>query len=136
MEHSDGSAVGAGPDPATSTGWPSVEYEDHEWVSSVDIPRRWQSTYSGPYRAAVVPEIASLDPVMSAATSALAASCGTTTAKATRPNILMITVDNLGFFAAKFGICNNVSIRLISVTNSDPAFLDQCISYCCRLKIL
>ena len=71
MEHPGGSSIGAGPDPATSTGWPSVEYEDHEWVGSIDIPRRWQSTYSGPYRAAVVPEIAQLDPVMSAATAAL-----------------------------------------------------------------
>ncbi len=72
MEHPGGSSIGAGPDPATSTGWPSVEYEDHEWVGSIDIPRRWRSTYSGPYSAAVVPEIAQLDPVMSAATAALA----------------------------------------------------------------
>ncbi len=59
-------------DPATSTGWPAVEYEEHAWVSSLDIPRRWQSTFSGPYRAAVVPEICRLDPVLSAATAALA----------------------------------------------------------------
>jgi Fic family protein len=59
-------------DPATSTGWPAVDDEEHEWVSSLDIPRRWQSTFSGPYRAAVVPEICRLDPVLSAATAALA----------------------------------------------------------------
>ena len=75
MEHPDGSPVGAASDPAssaTSMGWPSVEYEDYEWVSSFDIPRRWQLTYSGPYSAAVVPEIAPLDPKLPAATSALA----------------------------------------------------------------
>jgi Fic family protein len=59
-------------DPATSTGWPAVEYEEHEWVSSLDIPRRWRSTFSGPYRAAVVPKICRLDPVLPAATAALA----------------------------------------------------------------
>ncbi len=59
-------------DPATSTGWPAVDYEEHAWVSSLDIPRRWQSTFSGPYRAAVVPTICRLDPVLSAATAALA----------------------------------------------------------------
>lgn len=59
-------------DPATSTGWPAVEYEEHAWVSSFDIPRRWQSTFSGPYRAAVVPRICRLDPFLPAATAALA----------------------------------------------------------------
>ena len=69
----EGDSWGAGDDdPATSTGWPAVEYEEHEWVSSLDIPRRWQSTFSGPYRAAVVPEICRLDPVLPAATAALA----------------------------------------------------------------
>lgn len=58
--------------PVASTGWPSVEYEEREWVGSIDLPRRWQSTYAGPYRAAVLPEIAQLEPVMSAATAALA----------------------------------------------------------------
>lgn len=56
----------------TSTGWPAVEYEEHAWISSLDIPRRWQSTFSGPYRAAVIPEISRLDPVLPAATAALA----------------------------------------------------------------
>ena len=59
-------------DHATSTGWPAVEYEEHEWVSPLDIPRRWQSAFSGPYRAAVVPEICRLDPLLPAATAALA----------------------------------------------------------------
>ena len=69
----EGDSWGAGDhDPATSTGWPAVEYEEHGWVSTLDIPRRWQSTFSGPYRAAVVPEICRLDPVLSAATAALA----------------------------------------------------------------
>ncbi len=69
----EGDSWGAGDhDPATSTGWPAVEYEEHAWVSTLDIPRRWQSTFSGPYRAAVVPEICRLDPVLSAATAALA----------------------------------------------------------------
>lgn len=53
-------------------GWPSVEYEDRDWTSAIDIPRRWQSTYSGPYRAAVVPQIRRLQPAMPAATSAVA----------------------------------------------------------------
>ena len=51
--------------------WPAIGYEEHAWVSSLDIPRRWQSTFSGPYRAAVVPEIARLDPVLPTATLAL-----------------------------------------------------------------
>jgi Fic family protein len=69
----EGDPWGAGDDdPATSTGWPAVDYEEHAWVSSLDIPRRWQSTFSGPYRAAVVPKICRLDPVLSAATAALA----------------------------------------------------------------
>jgi Fic family protein len=59
-------------DPATSTGWPAVEYEERDWVSSLDVPRRWQSTFSGPYRAAVVPNICRLDPILPAATAALA----------------------------------------------------------------
>ena len=59
-------------DPATSTGWPAVEYEEHAWASSLDIPRRWQSIFSGPYRATVVPKICRLDPVLPAATAALA----------------------------------------------------------------
>lgn len=60
------------PESSTSTGWPAVEYEEHTWISSLDIPRRWQSTFSGRYRAAIVPEISELDPVFPAATAALA----------------------------------------------------------------
>jgi Fic family protein len=59
-------------EPAASTAWPAIEYEEHAWSSSLDIPRRWQSTFSGPYRAAVVPEISRLDLVLPAATMALA----------------------------------------------------------------
>lgn len=58
-------------DPAMSTAWPAVEYEERVWSSSLDIPRRWQSTFSGPYRAAVVPEISGLDLVVPAASMAL-----------------------------------------------------------------
>ena len=64
----DGGPSGA----RTPPNWPHVEYEEHDWVGSIDIPRRWQSTFSGPYRAAVVPEIARLDPVLPVATTALA----------------------------------------------------------------
>ena len=64
-------SVSAGHDPATSPGWPSVRYEEHWWEVTIEVPRRWQSTYTGPYSAAVVPEIATLDPVAPAATSAL-----------------------------------------------------------------
>lgn len=71
MEQPAGSSIGEGRDSATPTSWPPVQYEEHGWVSSTDIPRRWQSTFAGPYRAALVPEIAPLDPVMSAATAAL-----------------------------------------------------------------
>lgn len=72
MEQPGGRLSGADLDAVESTGWPSVQHEEHHWVSSIDVPRRWQSTFSGPYRAALVPEIAALDPVMSAATAALA----------------------------------------------------------------
>jgi Fic family protein len=56
---------------ATSS-WPAIEYEEHAWTASFDIPRRWQSTFTGPYRAAVVPEIALLDLALPAAVVALA----------------------------------------------------------------
>jgi Fic family protein len=54
-----------------SAPWPAVEYEELAWSSSLDIPRRWLSTFSGPYRAAVAPEISRLDLVLPAATMAL-----------------------------------------------------------------
>jgi Fic family protein len=57
---------------ASPTGWAPVGYEDHLWTSSLGIPRRWQSTFSGPYRAAVVPEISRQDLALPAATMALA----------------------------------------------------------------
>lgn len=61
--------------------WPTVSYEERTWVSSVDIPRRWRSTFAGPYRSAVPAAIAevSLDlpaavvALVSEATTALAA---------------------------------------------------------------
>jgi Fic family protein len=54
-----------------ASGWPSVTFEERPWISTLDIPRRWMSTFSGPYQAAVVPAIADHDPVLSAATAAL-----------------------------------------------------------------
>ena len=72
MEELDATSMNGDTDPIASTGWPSVQYEEHSWSGSVEVPRRWQSTFSGPYSAAVVPEIASLNPVMPAAASALA----------------------------------------------------------------
>ena len=38
--------------------WPGVSYEQRDWSPAVTIPRRWQSTFTGPYRSAVVPRIA------------------------------------------------------------------------------
>jgi Fic family protein len=72
MERPRQPSSGSTHDPAAPTGWPAVGYEERPWSSSLDIPRRWQSTFSGPYRAAVVPEISRLDPVLPAATVALA----------------------------------------------------------------
>lgn len=59
-------------DRVISTPWPAVEYEERAWSNSPDIPRRWQLTFSGPYRAALAPEISGLDLVLLAATMALA----------------------------------------------------------------
>ena len=64
--------IGPASDLATSTSWPAIEHEYHEWVGSIDVPRRWSTTFNGPYRSAVVAEIAGFDPVMPAATAALA----------------------------------------------------------------
>lgn len=72
MEQADHNPIGPSSDVSPRAGWPPIEFEDRGWESAIDIPRRWQSTFSGPYRAAVVPEIGRLDPVMPAATSALA----------------------------------------------------------------
>jgi len=55
-----------------STGWPPIGHETRDWIGSSDIPRRWQSTYSGHYRAALVPEIADLSPRLPPETMALA----------------------------------------------------------------
>ncbi len=55
-----------------TTGWPSVDGEDQEWVRSFDVPRRWQSTFTGPYRSAILAEIAGCDLPLAASTVALA----------------------------------------------------------------
>jgi Fic family protein len=55
-----------------SANWPAVNDEEHQWVGATEVPRRWKSTFSGPYRSAVVPEIADLGPLLSASTAALA----------------------------------------------------------------
>ncbi len=52
--------------------WPAVEYEERSWVGLLDVPRRWQSTFSGPYRAAIVPEIAGCAPQVSSSVAAVA----------------------------------------------------------------
>lgn len=70
--HRGDSGNGSPRDPVMSTPWPAVEYEEHAWSSSLDIPRRWQATFSGPYRAALAPEISGRDLVLPAATMALA----------------------------------------------------------------
>ena len=67
----EGDSGGSSRDAGMSTPWPAVEYEERAWSSSLDVPRRWQSTFSGPYRAAVVPEISRLDLVLPASTVAL-----------------------------------------------------------------
>ncbi|MBV1892971.1 MAG: Fic family protein [Ilumatobacteraceae bacterium] len=72
-ETSEGSRVPVQSDASlTSADWPPVEYEGCDWVGSFDIPRRWQSTFTGPYEAAVVPEIAELHPILPTGTAALA----------------------------------------------------------------
>lgn len=52
--------------------WPAVEYEERSWVGLLDVPRRWQSTFTGPYRAAVVPKIAGCAPRVSTSVAAVA----------------------------------------------------------------
>ncbi|MEL6894325.1 MAG: Fic family protein, partial [Actinomycetota bacterium] len=54
------------------SGWPPVGSEERPWTSSLDVPRRWQATFSGPYRAAVVPDIGGLEPALSSTVIALA----------------------------------------------------------------
>ena len=57
--------------------WPAVSYEDRPWVSSIDVPRRWQATYSGPYGSAVVPMIADETLTLPAPIAALASEAAT-----------------------------------------------------------
>lgn len=40
--------------------WEPVRFEERPWIPMIDVPRRWQTTYSGPYAAAIVPEVAEL----------------------------------------------------------------------------
>jgi Fic family protein len=57
---------------AGEPGWPAVGSEVLEWTSTIDVPRRWQSTFAGPYAAAVVPAIHAATPVVSSDVMALA----------------------------------------------------------------
>ena len=42
--------------------WPPITLETRPWTPDLETPRRWRSTFSGPYQAAVVPEIAGRKP--------------------------------------------------------------------------
>lgn len=52
--------------------WPSVAYEERSWTPTTEIPRRWRTTYAGPYLAAVVPTIESVVVDTPSAVAALA----------------------------------------------------------------
>jgi Fic family protein len=52
--------------------WPAIATEERPWTSRDEMPRRWQSTFSGPYRAAVVPTITDRELDVSADTVAAA----------------------------------------------------------------
>lgn len=52
--------------------WPAVTLERLPWTPTIDVPRRWRSTYSGPYDAAVTPAIAELTLDLPGALAALA----------------------------------------------------------------
>ncbi|HWL42621.1 MAG TPA: hypothetical protein VNQ73_06740 [Ilumatobacter sp.] len=53
--------------------WPPVFHEQRPWSPTIDVPRRWQETYSGPYSAAITPPIAELTLDLPAPTAALVA---------------------------------------------------------------
>ena len=53
--------------------WPPIGFEEHPWTPSIDVPRRWEATFSGRYQAAVTPQIAELTLDLPSATAALAA---------------------------------------------------------------
>lgn len=59
-------------DPAVYLSWPAVDYEERAWSGSLEVPRRWQSSFSGPYLAAVAPKIAEQNLDLPTATMALA----------------------------------------------------------------
>ncbi len=59
----------------SDTGWPAIGWEEHLWRSSLPpdlVSRRLRVRHSGPYRAAVVPPIATADVALSSAVLALA----------------------------------------------------------------
>lgn len=60
--------------PAGTAGWPAIGYEEHPWETDPDrgASRRQRLLARGPYEAAVVPEIAGLDPAIDSRTQALA----------------------------------------------------------------
>ena len=56
-------------------GWPSIGWEDIDWTPSISpdqVPRNIRERHSGPYRAAVVPQIANLHPQVPSQVAALA----------------------------------------------------------------
>ncbi len=56
-------------------GWPSIGWEDIDWTPSISpdqVPRNVRERHSGPYRAAVVPQIANLHPQVPSQVAALA----------------------------------------------------------------
>lgn len=58
--------------PDAERDWPPIEWAEHLWQGDTDaIPNRYRQTYTGPYRAAVVPAISGLSIRLSSGTRAL-----------------------------------------------------------------
>lgn len=60
---------------ASDTSWPAIGWEEHPWRSSLPadlVSRRLRERHSGPYRAAVLPPIATADVALPSAVLALA----------------------------------------------------------------
>jgi Fic family protein len=60
---------------ASQDTWPPLAWEEHEWVPKIApelVSARMRALHSGPYRSAVVPEIAELTPRLPAAVASLA----------------------------------------------------------------
>lgn len=59
---------------AAASSWPAIGYEEHPWETDPDrgASRRQRLLARGPYQAAVVPDIADLDPAIDSRTQALA----------------------------------------------------------------